>query len=138
MLGAWRLLRPATASKGVAIGRVLAMRLGDTAPFFLGMVQALVQETDGRVVITVHALPGPPRAHRRARRRCAQPPGRAVGRRPSGCRRSSASASRQSLVVPSGIASRGRGIEVWAGGAKESTVYEILDRGADFDRVTVF
>jgi hypothetical protein len=36
------------------------------------------------------------------------------------------------------MALRGRGIEVWEGGAKESTVYEVLEHGADFDRVTVF
>ncbi len=45
----------------------------------------------------------------------------------------------ESLVLPSGLASRGRGLEIWAGGgSKESTVYEVLERGADFDRVTVF
>ncbi|HEX4943842.1 MAG TPA: hypothetical protein VFV55_05775, partial [Usitatibacteraceae bacterium] len=60
MMGAWRLLRPPTSSKGVAIGRILAMRLGEAAPFFLGMVQAIVQETDGRVVITVALFPGKP------------------------------------------------------------------------------
>jgi hypothetical protein len=40
-------------------------------------------------------------------------------------------------VVPTGIAARGRGIEIWAGGPKESTVHEVLERGTDFDRVTV-
>ncbi|HRE14798.1 MAG TPA: hypothetical protein PLD37_11435, partial [Usitatibacteraceae bacterium] len=60
MLGAWRLQRPQTASKGVAIGRVLAMRLGEGGNFFLGMVRALVQETDGRIVISVALFPGKP------------------------------------------------------------------------------
>ena len=137
MLGAWRLLRPATASKGVAIGRVLAMRLGDAAPFFLGMVQALVQETDGRIVITVHLFPGRPEpiAARAADSRNRQGAQWVQAFRLPALERLGVP---ESLVVPSGIASRGRGIEIWAGGAKESTVYEILERGADFDRVTVF
>jgi hypothetical protein len=33
---------------------------------------------------------------------------------------------------------RGRGVEMWNDGARESTVEEILQRGADFDRVTTF
>ncbi len=137
MLGAWRLLRPATASKGVAIGRVLAMRLGDTAPFFLGMVQALVQETDGRIVITVHLFPGRPEpiAARAADSRNRQGTQWVQAFRLPALERLGVP---ESLVVPSGIASRGRGIEVWVGGARESTVYEILERGSDFDRVTVF
>ena len=36
------------------------------------------------------------------------------------------------------MALRGRGIEVWIDGAKETTVYEVLNHGTDFDRVTVF
>ena len=43
-----------------------------------------------------------------------------------------------SLIVPSPMGARGRGIEVWQGAAKESTVEELLQRGTDFDRVTVF
>ena len=137
MLGAWRLLRPPTASKGVAIGRVLAMRLGEAAPFFLGMIQALVQETDGRVVITVGLFPGKPQpiAVRAADTRNRQGTQWVQAFRLPALERLGIP---ESLVVPTGIASRGRGIEVWAGGAKESTVYEVLERGTDFDRVTVF
>ena len=137
MLGSWRLLRPPTASKGVAIGRVLAMRLGEAAPFFLGMVQALVQETDGRIVITVALFPGKPEpiAVRAADARNRQSTQWTQAFRLPAVERLGVP---QTLVVPTGIASRGRGIETWAGGAKESTVYEILERGTDFDRVTVF
>ena len=62
MRGAWRVQRPGTTSKGVAIGRLVAMRMGDAAPFFLGMVSALVQETDGRIIITITLFPGRPEA----------------------------------------------------------------------------
>lgn len=137
MLGAWRLLRPSTASKGVAIGRILAMRVGDRSPFYLGMIRALVHETDGRIVITVALFPGRPEpiavrasdSRNRANAQWSQ-----AFRLPAIERL----AIPESLVVPSGLAIRGRGIDVWIGEAKEGTVYEVLDRGTDFDRVTIF
>ena len=137
MLGAWRLARPPTASKGVAIGRIVAMRLAEGGPFFLGMVRALVQETDGRIVISVTLFPGKPEpiavrasdSRNRGGHQWQQgfrlPPMERIG-------------TPESLVVPTGMAARGRGIETWRGEPKESTVYEILDRGSDFDRVTIF
>jgi hypothetical protein len=137
MLGAWRLARPPTASKGVAIGRVVAMRLVEGGPFFLGMVRALVQETDGRIVISVTLFPGRPEpiavrasdSRNRGGQHWQQgfrlPPLERIG-------------TPESLVVPTGMAARGRGIEMWKGEPKEATVYEILDRGSDFDRVTIF
>jgi hypothetical protein len=137
MLGAWRLQRPPTASKGVAIGRLVAMRLGDSAPFFLGEVSALVQETDGRIIITVTLFPGKPEpiavragdARNRANAQWFQ------GFRLPALEKLNLPGS---LVVPSGLAFRGRGIEMWNEGAKETTVYEVLTHGTDFDRVTVF
>jgi hypothetical protein len=137
MLGAWRLLRPSTASKGIAIGRIVAMRLGEGAPFFVGVVKALVQETDGRIVITVSLFPGKaePIAVRAADSRNRQGASWSQGFRLPALERLGVP---ESLVVPTGIASRGRGIEVWVGTPKESTVYEVLERGTDFDRVTVF
>jgi hypothetical protein len=137
MLGAWRLLRPANAAKGVTIGRVVAMRLGDTAPFFLGMVSALAQETDGKVIITVTLFPGRPEpmAVRAGDARL-----RATAQWVQGFRLPALERLKipESLVVPGGMASRGRGIEVWDKGAKEKTVEEVLEHGSDFDRITVF
>jgi hypothetical protein len=137
MMGAWRLLRPTTASKGVAIGRIIAMRLSEEAPYFLGMVRALVQETDGRVVITVMLFPGRPEpiAVRAADSRNRQGNQWSQGFRLPALDRLGVP---ESLVVPTGLASRGRGIEVWVGHPKELTVYEVLERGTDFDRVTIF
>jgi hypothetical protein len=138
MLGAWRLLRPSTASKGVAIGRILAIRLGERAPFYLGMIRALTQETDGRIIITVALFPGRPepiavRASDSRNRPNAQ---WSQGFRLPAIERL---AIPESLVVPSGLAMRGRGIDVWVEEAsKEGTVYEVLERGTDFDRVTIF
>lgn len=138
MRGAWRLQRPQTSSRGVSIGRIVAMCVGDTAPFFLGRVSALVQETDGRLIVTVTLFPGKPEpvAVRPADARNRPGTKWSEGFRLPEMEKLQAPAS---LVVPSGMAQRGRGIEVWTGGApKESTVYEILDRGADFDRITIF
>jgi len=38
--------------------------------------------------------------------------------------------------VASGVAARGRQVEVWRSGAKPLTVGEVLERGTDFERVT--
>lgn len=137
MLGAWRLARPPTAHKGVAIGRIVAMRLAEGGPFFLGMVRALVQETDGRIVISVTLFPGRPEP---IAVRASDSRNRAGHQWVQGFRLPAMEriGTPESLIVPTGMAARGRGIEVWKGEAKESTVYEILDRGTDFDRVTVF
>jgi hypothetical protein len=137
MMGAWRLQRPPTSSRGVAIGRLVAMRVGDAAPFFLGRVSALAQETDGRLIATITLFPGKPvpvpvRAADARNRANAQ---WTVGFRLPGLERIKIAPS---MVVPSNVAQRGRGIEVWEGAAKESTVEDILDRGTDFDRIAVF
>ena len=137
MLGAVRVQRPNTSSKGVAIGRLVAIRMGDATPFYLGWITELVQETDGRLIATVSLFPGKPepiavRAGDSRNRASAQwtqalrlPP----------LERLQIPAS---LILPSGLGHKGRGVEVWAGGNKEATVGEILEHGTDFDRVTTF
>src|SRR6202158_5704042 len=137
MLGAWRLQRPPTAAKGVAIGRLVGMRLGGTAPFYLGMVSALVQETDGRIIITVTIFPGRPDP---VAVRAADARNRTNAQWTQGFALPALKKMRvpASLLVPSGMASRGRGVETWRDGPSESTVYEIIERGTDFDRITVF
>jgi hypothetical protein len=137
MLGAWRLTRPPTSSRGMTIGRLVAMRVGDTAPFFLGKVSALSQEGD-KVVATVTLFPGKPecipvRAGDARNRSSAQwspafrLPALEKARIPP------------ALVVGTNVAARGRGVEVWdAGAPKEHTVEDVLDHGTDFDRVSYF
>ncbi|HUI99685.1 MAG TPA: hypothetical protein VLY46_05575 [Usitatibacter sp.] len=138
MPGSWRLQRPQTASKGVAIGRIVGMRLGDGGSFFVGVVRALVQETDGRIVATVALFPGKPepiavRAGDVRHRSSAQ---WMQALRLPALERLQIPAS---IVLPGSLAIRGRGVEIWQDGApKETTVYEVLEHGADFDRVTVF
>ncbi|HYC35808.1 MAG TPA: hypothetical protein VEC19_05260 [Usitatibacter sp.] len=137
MLGAWRLMRPAASARSMAVGKLAAMRAGDAAPFFLGMVSGLVLETDGRMVVTLTLFPGKPEA---------------IAVRAGDARnRSNAKWSQgfslpameklkvpATLLLPAGMAHRGRGVEVWEGEPKEKTVYEIVKRGSDFDRITIF
>jgi hypothetical protein len=137
MLGAVRVQRPATASKGVAIGRLVAIRMGDTGPFYLGALSELTSETDGRIIATVTIFPGKPEpvalragdARNRANAQWVQ------GLRLPALEKLNIPAC---LVVPGAMGTRGRGIELWSGGARECTVEEVLQRGADFDRVTTF
>jgi hypothetical protein len=137
MRGAWRVERPRTAGKSIAIGRLVAIRLGDAGAFFLGMVSALSQETDGRIIATITLFPGRPEP---VPVRAADARNRTTAKWSEGFRLPALEKAQiaASLVVPGGVGSRGRGVEVWQDGPKESTVYEVLERGTDFDRITVF
>jgi len=137
MLGAVRVQRPNTASRGVGIGRLAAVRMGDTAPFYLAMVSELVQETDGKIIATLTLFPGRPEP---IAIRAGDLRNRATAQWIQGLRLPTLEKINipASLVVPSPLGARGRGIEVWEGAAKERTVEELLQRGTDFDRVTVF
>ena len=137
LLGAVRVQRPQTSGKSVAIGRLVAIRMGDSAPFYLGWITELVQETDGRIIATVSLFPGKPEpiaaragdARNRANAQWTQ----ALRLPPLDKLQIPAS-----LILPSGLGHHGRGVEVWSGGAKELTVGDILEHGTDFDRVTAF
>ena len=138
MMGAWRLQRPSSSSKSVAIGRLVAMRSGDTAPFYLARVSALSQETNGNLVATITLFPGRPEPVpvRAADSRNRDTAKWGVGFRLPALERIKIPAS---IVVGNRVAQRGRGIALWDDGEiKESTVYEVLDRGTDFDRITIF
>jgi hypothetical protein len=137
MRGAWRVERPRNAAKSVAIGRLAAMRMGDAGSFFLGMVSALAQETDGRLIATVTLFPGRPEP---VPVRAADARNRSSAKWSEGFRLPALEKANvaASLVVPSGMGARGRGVELWNDGPKETTVYEVLERGTDFERITTF
>jgi len=136
MLGAWRLLRPSTASRGVAIGRVLAMRIGDAGAFHVGFVSALVQEVDGGMVITVRLFPGKPEA---VAARASEARSRGNAKWTPAVMLPAMEKLRvpATLVVASGLAARGQ-VEVRDGAQTRTlSVGEVLERGTDFERVTV-
>jgi cyclic-di-GMP-binding protein len=136
MLGAWRLLRPQTSSRGVTIGRLVAMRVGDTGPFFLGKVSALSQEPEG-VVATATLFPGKPEP---VPARAGDARNRANAQWSPGFKLPALENLKvpATLVVGAGVAGRGRGVEVWEGEPKEKTVEDVVDHGTDFDRVAYF
>jgi len=95
-----------------------------------------VQETDGRIVATIALFPGKPEA---------------IGVRSGDVRHRTSNNWTQgfrlpaieglkiptTLVVPGSLALRGRAVETWESElAKEATVQEVVEHGADFDRVT--
>jgi len=135
MPGTWRLQRPSTASKGVAIGRLAGVRLGDSGAFYLGVIRALSHETDNRIIATVALFPGKPEpiAVRAGARNRTNAQWMQAFRLPPLERLQIP----ESLVVPASMALRGRGVETWREGVREATVAEVLEHGADFDRITV-
>ncbi|MBC8023341.1 MAG: hypothetical protein H7Y14_09500 [Burkholderiales bacterium] len=137
MLGAVRVQRPPTSSKGIAIGRLVAIRLGDAAPFYLGWVTELVQETDGRLIATMSLFPGKPEP---IAVRAGDARNRATVQWTQGLRLPALERLQipSTVILPSGLGHKGRGVDVWSGVAKEATVEEILEHGTDFDRVTTF
>ena len=135
MLGAWRLLRPSTASRGVAIGRVLAMRIGDAGEFHAGYVSALVQEVDGSIVITLRLFPGKPEP---LAARPGEPRNRGMAQWTPALLLPAMEKLRvpATLVLASGLAARGRQVEVRGAAVRTLTVGEVLEHGTDFERVT--
>jgi hypothetical protein len=124
-----RLRRRASARKTIAIGRLVALRLGDAAPFRVGVVRALVNEPEG-LVMSVATFPGRPEpaAVRGANPSWSQalvlPPLDKMG-------------VPRSLLVATGIAHRGKPFHFLESEATSAKVQDILERGADFDRVTL-
>jgi len=137
-LGSVRAQRPSTASRGVGIRRLVALRMGDTGPFFLAMVNELTQETDGKIVASLSLFPGRPEA---IAVRAGDLRNRASAQWVPGFRLPALEKAQipATIIVPSPHGTRGRGIEVWTDGAsKESTIEDLLIRGTDFDRATTF
>ena len=133
-----RLLRPSQSVRGVAIGRLVGVRMGARGAKFLAVVREIVQELEGSIFVVLVRLPGEPEA---------------IAVRPTDVRNRAGSQFVQgfrlpavpdlkepeTLIIPGGVAQPGRGIDVFAQGQAESreiTLHEFVERGADFDRVT--
>ncbi len=138
--GALRLLRPVNSAQGLAIGRLMGVRLGAQSPWMVGIVSSILEESDGSYHATVTLVPGAPVA---------------VGVRPADQRNRAgaqyvpaimlpavpALVLEESVLIPPNLSPPGRGIDIVLPGksqGKEITVHEIIDRGNDFDRLTFF
>lgn len=124
-----RIRRRAAATRPVTVGRLVALRRGDSGPLMVGSVRALVNEPEG-LVMTVATFPGRPEP---AAVRGANPTWFAGLLLPAieklGVPRS--------LIAPPGVAFRGRPIFLWDETATPAKVLDLLERGADFDRITL-
>jgi cyclic-di-GMP-binding protein len=135
---AYRLMRPANSSYGLAIGRVLGMKIGKQDSFYLGTVRELAEEIDGSIFATVSMMPGKPEATSVRGPDNQQKAGSFV----QGFRLAPMPALKipETLVVPAGVAQLGRSIDIFHAGhgsPKQVRVVEYVERGVDFDRVTI-
>lgn len=136
--GHLRFERPANSAHGVAIGKLVGIKIGAQDGFFLGVVRELVEELDGRIFVTVAMLAGKPEAitvrSSAARKR--------VSNYVQGFRLPATGALKvpETLVIPANLAQRGQGIDLFHpehGSPKEVTITEFIERGLDFDQVTI-
>ena len=134
-----RMLRPANSSHGIAIGKLVGIKIGKRDAFYLGVVRELAEELDGVIYATLAMLPGKPEA---TSVRSADHRSRGGGSYVQGFRLPPMESLKipETLVVPSAFVQRGRGIDIYHpehGSAKEVKLVEFLERGIDFDRVTI-
>ena len=137
--GLWRVARPANSSRGMAIGRLVGVRLnGGSDDFYLAVVRGLMEDTPGQFTVTLAMLPGKPeaisvRASDDKSRRATYTQGFRLP--PMG-----ALSIPETLIIPSNLAARGRGVDIFHpghGSPKQVNVLEFVERGSDFDRVTI-
>jgi hypothetical protein len=138
--GSFRLLRPANSSRGVAIGKLVGMKIGSEGAFYLGVIREIVEDPETNITVTVTMMPGRPEP---TSVRSADIRTRTALNYVQGFRLPPMDALKipETLVVPSGLAQRGRGIDVFHqghGSPKQVTLYDFVERGLDFDRVTLF
>ena len=137
--GAFRVMRPANSPRGVAIGKLIGMKVNKQGAFYLGVIREIVEGTEGNITVTIAMLPGKPEA---VAVRTSDALGRASANYTQGFRLPPMEALKipESLILPSSLAQKGRGIDIYHpnhGSAKQVMTVSFLERGADFDRVTI-
>jgi len=124
-----RLRRRSSANRSVAVGRLVALRQGDAAPFIVGVVRSLANAPEG-LEMFVATIPGKAEAIA------------ARGTSPTWSQALALPALEKAgiprtLIVGSGIGIRGRAVHYWQEGAQQGKVADVVERGADFERVTL-
>lgn len=133
-----RVVRPSNSARGVAIGNLVGLRIGKPGEFYLASVRELLEEKSGTLIVTLALLPGKPeataiRASDNKMRNATYTQGFRLPAMP-------ALNVPETLIVPAGFVARGRGIDVYHpahGGAKQVIAEDWLERGSDFDRITI-
>ena len=136
--GHLRLLRPGNSGHGVAIGKLIGIKIGKQDVFFLGVVRELVEEIDGNIFATIAMLPGKPEA---TAVRSADTRNR-TATYVQGFRLPPMEAMKipETLIVPANLSQHGRGIDIFHqghGSPKEVKLVDFVERGLDFDRVII-
>ncbi len=133
-----RLLRPSNSAHGIAIGKLVGIKIGTQENFFLGVVRELVEELNGSIFATISMLPGKPEATTvRSSDTRSRVPNYVQGFRLPPME---ALKIPETLLVPSNLSHLGRGIDIFHqghGSPKEVKVAEFIERGLDFDRITI-
>ncbi len=136
--GQLRVARPANSTRGVAIGKLVGFKLGKSGEFYLSVVRELAEEAPGQFTVTLLVLPGKPEAiSARSTDNKTRTSTYTQGfRLPS----METLGVPETLIVPTNLAARGRGIDIFHqghGSAKQVNVLDFVERGYDFDRVTI-
>jgi cyclic-di-GMP-binding protein len=133
-----RVVRPSNSARGVRIGSLVGMMRTKGGEFYLSVIRELEEQTPGNIIVTLAMLPGKPeatavRASDNKSRNATYtqgfrlPPMDALG-------------IAETLIVPSNLAQQGHGIDIYHpdhGSAKQVNVLAFVERGVDFDRVTI-
>jgi hypothetical protein len=135
--GMLRVLRPSSSPQGLAIGRIVGVRVG-SGPLLLASVRAVVQESDGTIYGTLSIYPGAPAA---IAVRSADLRNRPNAQFTQAIRLPAVPALNvpETLIIPAALTQTGRGIDISAPGeTKEVTLEDFVERGMDYDRITYF
>jgi cyclic-di-GMP-binding protein len=135
--GIFRVARPPNSPHGVAIGALMAMKVGKDSPFYLGVIRELVEDPEGSITVTIGVLPGKPEA---IAVRSSDLGHRAAATYAQGFRLPPTEALKipETLVIPHGLVQKGRGIDVFHpshGSPTQVRLAEFIERGLDFDHV---
>ena len=137
--GAFRVMRLANSPRGVAIGKLVGIKVGKTGIFYLAVVREIVEEIEGQITVTIAMLPGKPEP---VSVRSGELQTRAGASYVQGFRLPPIDALRirETLIIPSNLTQKGRGIDIYHhghGSPKQVTLVDYIERGVDFDRIII-
>lgn len=138
--GALKLMRPAGSTQGLAVGRLMGVRLSTQSPWMVAMVSGILEESDGSYHATLTLIPGAPAA---VAVRPADQRNRAGAQYVPALMLPAIAAMNveETVLIPASLAQPGRGVDIALAGnaqGREITVHEVIERGTDFERITFF